>query len=254
MIEIRHATTASERPNRGLGASEWNEAHEITGLAEIAGTGSWNDLVSIPAPVAATEEAFTTALKNKLTGLQAGATANSSDGFLLNRQNHTGTLPPEVIDDLAPASMPLAGTEFVMLVQGGVPRKAPASALNGEDAFLGAAAAAEAAQLWAQTIGQVIDFTLTGEAIVTGIAYPFGRTGPAAQTFGYLYLGVKAGTGSVTATILVGGVPTLIDITFNAGTPAATINLPVPPETDIEITFTAIEGAPTLVLGRMQGA
>ncbi len=113
---------------------------------------------------------------------------------------------------------------------------------------------ADVARAWAQTIGQVVDFSLAGEAIVTGVAYPFGRTGPAAQTFGYLYLAVKAGTGSVTATIFAGATPVIEDIVFNAGTPAAAIDIDVPAETDIWITFTAIAGAPTLITGRMQGA
>ncbi len=41
----------------------------------------------------ATTASFTTAQETKLAGIAAGATANSSDAFLLARANHTGTQP-----------------------------------------------------------------------------------------------------------------------------------------------------------------
>lgn len=59
---------------------------------------------------------FTTAEKNKLTGLPAGATVNQPDAFLLNRANHTGTQAPETITDFEEtvrdiaAAMIMAGT------------------------------------------------------------------------------------------------------------------------------------------------
>jgi len=43
---------------------------------------------------------FTNALKNKLDGIAAGATVNSSDSHLLNRTNHTGTQAISTITDL----------------------------------------------------------------------------------------------------------------------------------------------------------
>ncbi len=48
-----------------------------------------------------TEESFTSALKSKLDGITAGATANDTDAHLLSRANHTGTQPAESIDGLA---------------------------------------------------------------------------------------------------------------------------------------------------------
>lgn len=48
-----------------------------------------------------TTASFTTALESKLAGIAVGATANSSDGFLLNRTNHTGTQSYTTITGLA---------------------------------------------------------------------------------------------------------------------------------------------------------
>ena len=45
-------------------------------------------------------EDFTTAEKTKLGGIASGATANSSDAFLKNRANHTGTQAIETIEGL----------------------------------------------------------------------------------------------------------------------------------------------------------
>ena len=45
-------------------------------------------------------EDFTTAEKSKLGGIASGATANSSDAFLKNRANHTGTQAIETIEGL----------------------------------------------------------------------------------------------------------------------------------------------------------
>lgn len=46
---------------------------------------------------------YTTAEKNKLSGIATGATANSSDAALLNRSNHTGTQLASTISDLQTA-------------------------------------------------------------------------------------------------------------------------------------------------------
>lgn len=48
-----------------------------------------------------TTASFTTALKTKLDDIQAGATANATDSYLLNRANHTGTQPASTITGLA---------------------------------------------------------------------------------------------------------------------------------------------------------
>lgn len=43
--------------------------------------------------------------KNKLNGIQAGATANATDAYLLNRANHTGTQPASSISGLGSAAL-----------------------------------------------------------------------------------------------------------------------------------------------------
>jgi hypothetical protein len=274
MIQIRHATQSTARPLKGIGAEEWDEVHEITGLAQIAESGLWGHLVDIPAPIAGTTAAFTTALRNKLNGLQSGATANATDSFLLNRENHTGPLPASVITDLDPVSTPLSGDEFLMMVQGGVPRRVRASALTGQDAIAASAASqawaegtvpggpgtrsakehAAAAQLWAQTIGQREGIFLSGDSIAVGIAYPLLITGPEAVTFGYLDLRVAQGTGSITVSLLAGDTMVLTDLTFDAQGPARPINLAVPAETILWLVINGIEAAPTAIVGRIEGA
>jgi len=47
--------------------------------------------------------AFTNALLTKLNGITSGATANSTDAYLLNRNNHTGTQLAATISDFASA-------------------------------------------------------------------------------------------------------------------------------------------------------
>lgn len=49
------------------------------------------------------QEDFTTANKNKLDGIAAGATANQTDAHLLNRANHTGTQDMSTITGLTAA-------------------------------------------------------------------------------------------------------------------------------------------------------
>lgn len=46
----------------------------------------------------ATQQAFTTTLKSKLDGVAAGATANQSNAYLLDRSNHTGIMPLSGLD------------------------------------------------------------------------------------------------------------------------------------------------------------
>lgn len=128
-ISVTHAFT-SAKPDSGdasiIQPSNWNEAHEVTGLATVAETGAYADLTGTPAefppeahghaiadvtglqtaldgkqaagsyqPLATvltnTTAAFTSAQETKLAGIATGATANSSDATLLDRANHTGT-------------------------------------------------------------------------------------------------------------------------------------------------------------------
>lgn len=48
-------------------------------------------------------QGFTTAESTKLSGIAAGATANQSDAYLLNRSNHTGTQAISTVTNLQTA-------------------------------------------------------------------------------------------------------------------------------------------------------
>lgn len=75
-----HASAADPHGDRADAASKYQPL--------VAGKGlSTND--------------YTTAEKNKLAGIAAGATANSTDATLLARANHTGTQPAATISDFA---------------------------------------------------------------------------------------------------------------------------------------------------------
>lgn len=59
---------------------------DIAGLAAVASSGNSDDLIQ-----GSTNLLLTQAERTKLAGIQAGATANQTDAFLLDRTNHTGT-------------------------------------------------------------------------------------------------------------------------------------------------------------------
>lgn len=111
---IRHATMTGP-----VDEPQWNEDHIVEGLADVATSGAYGDLVDVPstfaptphghviadvgglqgaldakqpfsAVLSATTAAFTAAQETKLAGIATGATANSADAFLLDRGNHTG--------------------------------------------------------------------------------------------------------------------------------------------------------------------
>lgn len=116
MVSIKHATLAAARPEAGIGASMWDDDHDVPlatqaeaeagtatdklmtpqrtaqAITALAGAGStdWADITGKPAAIANTTAAFTTAQETKLAGIATGATANSSDATLLDRANHTG--------------------------------------------------------------------------------------------------------------------------------------------------------------------
>ncbi len=58
-------------------------------------------------------EDYTSTEKSKLAGIQAGATANSSDATLLNRANHTGTQTSSTISDFQESVEDIIGTKIV---------------------------------------------------------------------------------------------------------------------------------------------
>lgn len=67
-----------------------------TTLGLVIGT----DVQAHSATLDATTAAFTTALATKLSGIATGATANSTDAFLLNRLNHTGSQAESTVTGL----------------------------------------------------------------------------------------------------------------------------------------------------------
>jgi hypothetical protein len=58
-------------------------------------------------------EDYTSTEKSKLAGIQAGATANSSDATLLNRANHTGTQTSSTISDFQESVEDIIGTKII---------------------------------------------------------------------------------------------------------------------------------------------
>ncbi len=75
---------------------------DVTGLQTALdgkqAAGSYQPLATV---LTNTTAAFTSALETKLSGIAAGATANSSDATLLDRANHTGTQAAATITGLA---------------------------------------------------------------------------------------------------------------------------------------------------------
>lgn len=63
--------------------------------------------------IVSTTATFTAALEAKLNGIQAGATANSSDATLLSRANHTGTQLSTTISDFNSAARAQVEAELV---------------------------------------------------------------------------------------------------------------------------------------------
>ncbi len=49
MVQIRHSTLSANRPSEGLGASEWDAAHDVPVATQVeAGAGTANDKVMTP--------------------------------------------------------------------------------------------------------------------------------------------------------------------------------------------------------------
>ncbi|GAB4001459.1 hypothetical protein GCM10028807_57650 [Spirosoma daeguense] len=63
------------------------------------GDKSWQSLNQDVVPDGVTNKAFTSIERSKLAGISAGATANSTDAFLLGRANHTGLQPAITITE-----------------------------------------------------------------------------------------------------------------------------------------------------------
>ena len=76
-------------------------------------------LISSVGPSNGGGSSFTIEDKTKLDGIEAEATKNKSDGFLLSRSNHTGTIPMSVVENLeqALANISLGGMTSAELLR-----------------------------------------------------------------------------------------------------------------------------------------
>lgn len=94
MVSIRHSTLSAARPSGGIGATMWDEVHEVTGLVigDVAGLQAALDAKqAVTTVLTNTTASFTTAQETKLAGIATGATANAADSALRDRSTHTGT-------------------------------------------------------------------------------------------------------------------------------------------------------------------
>jgi hypothetical protein len=97
----------------------------VTGTAPIASSGGTTPDISISAASGSTRGTMSIADFNKLAGIESGATANSSDAFLLSRTNHTGSQLASTISDFSEAtddrvaSLLVAGTNITLTYNDG---------------------------------------------------------------------------------------------------------------------------------------
>jgi hypothetical protein len=77
---------------------------DAAAVRAAAGVEIGTDVQAYSATLAAIEEPFTTALKNKLDGIEVAATANSTDEALRDRSTHTGTQLLATISDAGTAA------------------------------------------------------------------------------------------------------------------------------------------------------
>lgn len=72
----------------------------VTGTDPIASSGGSTPAISIAAASGTSDGSMSSADFTKLAGIEAGATANSSDATLLDRANHTGTQAQSTVTNL----------------------------------------------------------------------------------------------------------------------------------------------------------
>jgi hypothetical protein len=111
MVEIKHATSVGP-----IDEPQWNEAHTFN-------LSSTSRLLGRVSPGAGPAEELTNEQVRALLNVADGATANSSDAYLLNRANHTGTQPAATITGLANIAISGAWSDL-----SGVPTAFPPSA------------------------------------------------------------------------------------------------------------------------------
>jgi len=96
-------------------AFEWGD-HAQAGYALASSVASaLATKVDKVAGMGLSTEDYTTVEKGKLANIQAGATANQSDAYLLNRANHTGTQGMGTVDGLVSALAGKVGVDDVRL-------------------------------------------------------------------------------------------------------------------------------------------
>jgi hypothetical protein len=101
------------------GGGSTNLTPSVTATTVTINSDTGTD-ATIPAATASDAGVLTASDKTKLDGIQAGATANSSDATLLNRANHTGTQAASTISDFSEAvddrvsSLLVAGTNITL--------------------------------------------------------------------------------------------------------------------------------------------
>lgn len=97
----------------------------VTANTDVTANTAARHTHSNQAVLDATTASFTTAKDTKLSGIATGATANSTDAFLLARANHTGTQTASTISDFSSASdariSAASGVSIASLVGGVVP-------------------------------------------------------------------------------------------------------------------------------------
>jgi hypothetical protein len=93
---------------------------DVTGTSPIVSSGGLTPAISILPSSGSIAGSMSSANFTKLSGIATGATANSSDAFLLSRTNHTGTQLAVTISDFSEAvddrvaSLLVAGTNITL--------------------------------------------------------------------------------------------------------------------------------------------
>lgn len=157
----------------------------------------------------ATTAAYTATKDSKLAGIAPGATANSSDAFLLARANHTGTQLAATISDFSTAADTRVSAAIGVTIQAYSANLTAWATVN-PSSYLTTAAAAAAYQ--------PLDADLTSWASVTRAAgYDTFAATPSSANFLSL-LTTKTGTGSA----VFGTAPTISGIPVFSGIPSLT--------------------------------